>query len=238
MVRSGRVGCAGVALLAGLLAGGCSSDSGDSGDPAAPGAAPAPPADTSVAASLVPVPPESPVSPSGAGSAAPSVVPAPTDAPAPPAPGPSRAAPAPAPTITSLAPVPDVPRRTLPPVPANGTAEVGGGVRARLLGARQVQVAARGPGETAGPGVAVQLQVSNTSAAAVPLDDARLSASYAGQEASPVSGAPARPLTGQLEPGGTRSGTYVFQVPADQRDRVHYVLSLSPGAPLVVFPAG
>lgn len=149
----------------------------------------------------------------------------------------------PSPRIPTGAAVPADPQATVPaqvrptlsPVPPGRPADAGTGVTARLTAVRAVQVGARGPGETAGPALAADVRVTNGSGAAVELADVRMTASYSGQEAPPVSGPPAEPVQGRLAAGASTTGTYVFLVPPDERAAVRWSLSLAPTAPLLVF---
>ena len=57
----------------------------------------------------------------------------------------------------------------------------------------------------------------------------------AGNPAGPIAADPSAPLSGVLDPGATKSGTYVFTVPADQRNPVTVTVNYSAGAPTLVF---
>ncbi|MFC5381900.1 hypothetical protein [Aquipuribacter nitratireducens] len=132
-----------------------------------------------------------------------------------------------------LEPVPTPTRITLPPAPLERTVETEGEVSVALTSLTAVDVDAIGPGEVAGPGLAVTVEVDNPRAAPLDIDGVAVSLAYAGTEAGAVSGAPADPLTGPVPAGGSARGTYVFVLPEDQRDDVLVRVSL-PGSPTVV----
>ena len=103
---------------------------------------------------------------------------------------------------------------TLPPVPVGEPASFGGGLVATVAQIDQLQLEARGPGEIAGPGVGVTVELKNESADPIDLGGVAVNASYGdGVPASSSGAAPAAPVTGALPAGETRRGVYVFQVP-------------------------
>lgn len=107
----------------------------------------------------------------------------------------------------------------LPAVGVGTPADFGGGVTALVTSTKQVDVEAVAPGETAGPAVAVTLEVRNDSDAPVDLSLLAVAASY-GKDvpAIPNGNDPADPLVGTLAPGAHRSGVYVFRVPKAEAD--------------------
>lgn len=105
---------------------------------------------------------------------------------------------------------------TLPPVPVGEPASFGGGLVARVAQIDQLQLEARGPGEIAGPGVGVTVELKNESADPIDLGGVVVNASYGnGAPASASGAAPAAPASGALPAGETRRGVYVFQVPSE-----------------------
>lgn len=100
-----------------------------------------------------------------------------------------------------------------------------------------VQGIARGPGEIAGPAVRITVKIANETSNAVDLDDA-IVALYYGTNDDPaiqLSSPGARPLDGELEPGATTVGVYVFAVPVENRDQVRITVSYSPQDRAVAF---
>lgn len=79
------------------------------------------------------------------------------------------------------------------------------------------------PGEVAGPAVRVTVRLTNGTSAAVPLDSAVVSV-YGGRDLARRPphrpGRQKRVLAGSVAPGASVTGVYVFNVPADQRDRL------------------
>ena len=132
--------------------------------------------------------------------------------------------------------VPEVPVTTAPAVALTDTADFGGQVSARISQVSAIQASATLPGEIAGPAVAVTVEITNGSSAAIGLDTVTVTlADAGGTPATTISSDPAAPLQGALEPGAAKSGTYVFTVPADQRNPVMVTVNYSTGAPTLVF---
>jgi hypothetical protein len=117
------------------------------------------------------------------------------------------------------------------PVAAPGeVVDLGGGVRVSVVELRPVDVQARGPGETDGPGVAVAVEVVNGSNAAFDLGSVVVNASTGPElePAIPSDADPAVELRGSLAPGATAEGVYVFQTADDPGAGI--VVDVSSGA--------
>jgi len=169
---------------------------------------------------------------------------APTEAAAPSSEAPSSQAPAPA--TTPVPPpggggdinqtVPSVQLTTAAPVSLSQTADFGGGVTVDLASIESVTTTAQGPGEVAGPGLVIKIRIKNGSAAAVPLDAVNVTVSDGAQTpASPMSGPPAAPFSGNLAPGAEATGVYVFTLPGGYTNPATVTVSYSTAAPIVVF---
>jgi hypothetical protein len=151
--------------------------------------------------------------------------------------------PAPVSTAGPIAPagnidqiVPEVPVTTAPAVALTDTADFGGQVTARISQVSAVQATATRPGEVSGPAVAVTVEIANGSGAPIGVDAVTVTLTDAGgNPATSISTTPAAPLQGVLDAGTTKSGTYVFTVPADQRNPVTVTVNYSSGAPTLVF---
>lgn len=131
--------------------------------------------------------------------------------------------------------VPEVPVTLAPPVALTDTADFGGQVTARISEVKAVQATATLPGEISGPAIAVTVDITNGSADRIGADSVTVTlADAAGNPAVPIDDN-AAPLTGVVEPGASASGTYVFTVPADQRNPVTVTVNYSAGAPTLVF---
>lgn len=111
------------------------------------------------------------------------------------------------------------------------------GVTAELTTVESVAGEAQGPGEVAGPAVRVTVRLTNGTSAAVPLDSAVVNV-YGGQDlapAEPLTGPGGKPFSGSVAPGASVTGVYVFNVPADQRDRLQVTVSYDPTVTTVLF---
>ena len=110
------------------------------------------------------------------------------------------------------------------------------GLTVRLGGVKAIEAKAQGPGEVAGPAVAVTIEIENkgskafdTGLLSVNLDDAK------GRPGSGMMAKPAKWITGSVEPDAKVSGVYVFTVPKANRDPITVSVSLNPGMPTVLF---
>lgn len=129
---------------------------------------------------------------------------------------------------------PSIAISSLPPVPVGESATFKGGLVAKVASIDPIDLTANGPGEIAGPGVAVNVELSNDSADPVDLGGVVVNAySGGGTPASANSSAPAAPATGSLPPGESRKGVYVFQV--SREDATSLVVEINwNGSPDVV----
>jgi hypothetical protein len=129
-----------------------------------------------------------------------------------------------------------VPGDVTGPVDIDATAEPGRGVEVRLSRIRSVEAEANLPGEIGGLAVAVTVEVANGSRRPVDLDHVTVDlVTSEGVSASPVLDPDLEPLTGALEAGRTRSGTYTFSLAADERADVSVLVRYSADSPTVVF---
>lgn len=147
-------------------------------------------------------------------------------------PGPTKA-PTPPPTEKAK---PSVAVSTAPPVSLGSTATINGQVLVTVGRPRTVTVAARGPGEIAGPALSVPVSVTNSSSSPFPLGGLVVNLTYGteAEPASPTNADPAKPLQGRLAAGSKATGTYVFLVPRGaSRVRVEVVSDVS--AKIVTF---
>ena len=115
-------------------------------------------------------------------------------------------------------------------------ADLGTGVSASIESVKGITVEAKTPGEIAGPAVAIELWVRNDGKKPIDLATAMISLSnddnVLGQ---PTTSDPYKPFSGQLEPGGTASATYVFLLPKDARSGLVVSFQYVAGAPIVLF---
>lgn len=132
--------------------------------------------------------------------------------------------------------VPVAPVQTLAPVPLESVGDFRTGLTVELASISAVEAEAKAPGEISGPALRVTVEAANDAGEAVSLDGVVVFLSY-GDERTPASqfGSSSDPLVGDLAPGGSRTGTYVFSVPPDQRDDVRVEVSYTGSAPTVAF---
>jgi len=153
---------------------------------------------------------------------------------------PSSTASAPTPSGTDTSAPTDAPepeRATLPAVPLDGTADVPSGPGVRVTAIEAVEGEAVVPGEIAGPALRVTVEVDNTTEDAIDLRTATVTLSYGDplQFGNPISKPAGAAFPDSVEPGQTASGTFVFEVPTDQRGRVLISVDLSIDDPIVAF---
>ena len=115
------------------------------------------------------------------------------------------------------------------------TAAFGNGVTAKVLDTSRVSIKGQGPGEIGGPGVKVQIQITNGSGETIDLNSVTANIFYGSGKvpASPVTNSDAG-LSGTLSPGKSASGTYYFSVPKGA-DPIELQVSYSIQQPVVVF---
>ena len=115
-------------------------------------------------------------------------------------------------------------------------ADLGTGVTAAIESVKDITVAAKTPGEIAGPAVAVELSVSNGSKKPIDLATAMVSLTNSDDMlGQPTTSDPYQPFTGQLEPGDTANGTFVFLLPKDARSGLVVSFQYVAGAPIALF---
>jgi hypothetical protein len=127
----------------------------------------------------------------------------------------------PRPTVTPSVPTrSDIGSRQLAAVPVGASVAMNGGLRVRVTDVRDVQIEARGPGEISGPGVAVDVEVKNTSGDPIDVNGSAVNAAYGDIPASPSSSEPSSPLMGRLAPGKATMGVYVFLTPPGAKGKL------------------
>lgn len=130
-----------------------------------------------------------------------------------------------------------LPQPTQAPTDMESIATAVPGVTVALSSLEAVQGEGSGVGEVSGPAIRFSVDISNSTDAAVDLSTTVVLAYYGPDQvpAGPVSGPGAAALPTSLEAGGTARGTYVFTVPADQRDHVRITVDYRAGVPAIVF---
>ncbi|MBF0672774.1 MAG: DUF4352 domain-containing protein [Salinibacterium sp.] len=163
-------------------------------------------------------------------------------APSTPAPGASASAtPSPAPstdaTASPSAPADDAPPADAP-VPIGEEATADDGVTAVVTAVTSFTAAGGGVGEVGGDAVRVDVTLTNTADAAQSLSAVVVNLAY-GAEATP--GSPifydpsVKEFNGELAPGESRSGSYVFRVPSEEQGSITIEVSHTPASPPFVF---
>ena len=105
---------------------------------------------------------------------------------------------------------------SLAPVPVGQPGEFGNGLVATVIKVDPIQVEANGPGEIAGAGVGVTVELRNGTPDPVDLGGVVVNAYY--RDGIPADGsdsAPAAAAAGLLASGQTRQGVYVFRIPSE-----------------------
>lgn len=158
-------------------------------------------------------------------------------------PGSTSSSSVPTPTVVATAPIPGDSTATVPsprestksPVDLDKPASTGK-VVVRVVGLKAVEAKAKIPGEVSGPALAVTVKVLNNSKR--PLDTQHLLVTIYDSKQAPggeMTGAPARPMTGELKPGASASGVYLFTVPVSRRSPVTVNVALPTESPVLVF---
>jgi hypothetical protein len=115
---------------------------------------------------------------------------------------------------------------TEPAVPLDATASFDGDVTASIVGSDEITTTAIGPGEIAGAGIALTVEISNQSDTAINLDSVFVTVLGSDKSpALPTSGDPAAPFTGELSPGGTARGVYTYTISPNLTDPVSVAVS-------------
>lgn len=121
------------------------------------------------------------------------------------------------------------------PVALDSAGDFGNGVSVALTSIESVTAQAQLPGEVAGPGVRLEVTITNGSNAPIDVADVIVDLQDAnGTPALPTTSG-ATPFTGSVEAGASASGVYVFTVPATYTNPATISVSYSAAAPVVVF---
>jgi hypothetical protein len=136
----------------------------------------------------------------------------------------------------SEVPVPVGTVEVLEPIPSNETGDFGTGLLVEVLSIDAVEATATAPGEIAGPAVSVELRLINDTDTDIDLQRVQVEVTYRPERnpGNPLSDGTER-FEGVLASGGEATGTYVFGVPADQREVIQISVFYDVAAPIVVF---
>lgn len=121
------------------------------------------------------------------------------------------------------------------PVALDKPAAFGNGVTAKVVKSQRVTLSAQGPGEVAGPGVRVELELTNGTGEAIDLNAVAANLFY-GKDKTPASPAlnSDTPFSGSLEAGKAAKAIYNFSLPKGA-DPVELQVSYTITQPVVVF---
>jgi hypothetical protein len=126
---------------------------------------------------------------------------------------------------------------TLPPVGIGVASPLAANLTATVTKLEATKLKAAGPGDVAGPGVIVTVEIRNDTAQTVNLDLMAVTANYGKDTpASPNRGATTS-LAGQLAPGQSKSGSYGFRVPESETGLITIDIQHSASPNIVVVQA-
>ena len=116
------------------------------------------------------------------------------------------------PTSVSTTPPTDISSRQLPPVGVGQPAPLANKLFVTVTSIKAQTLAARGPGETSGPGVVVTVEIRNDTKATVDLSGLAINAHYGNGIPATANHVPGEALAGTLAPGQHKSGRYEFRI--------------------------
>lgn len=141
------------------------------------------------------------------------------------------------PALSEDAALAAVPQPIAAPVPLEKAATVGSGLSVKVVGITAVQGTAEGIGEIAGPALQFSVEVANNSAQELPADSISLTLEYGKNNtpAAKLSGPGASDFPAVIAKDKSASGTFVFNVPVDERQQVRILVSLNASTPIAAF---
>lgn len=129
-----------------------------------------------------------------------------------------------------------LPVKTLRVAPLTGAANFGGGVVGTISSVDAINVTTKLPGEVGGAAIKVTVEIKNDSKRAISLDAVVVNAQDStAAPAIQVTTPPAEKFYGQLHPGHTATGVYVFTVDKAKRSPVTVSVTYSAAAPVARF---
>jgi hypothetical protein len=141
------------------------------------------------------------------------------------------------PSPTSLVTVPDGTIPVNDPIDTDEVGDFGTGVTAEIVRIEAVDGVAELPGEISGPALRITVRLNNGTDAPLVLPRVQVDVN-AGADRAPglaLTEPGGAPFTGELAPGESADGVYVYGVPLDRRDQVQVLVLYSVEAPIVVF---
>ncbi len=132
--------------------------------------------------------------------------------------------------------VPSVQVSSKAPVALSEPSDVNDGVTVRLAGIESLTTTAELPGEISGPGIEVTVEIANGSQSPVSLDNVVVNlVDGARTPAIPMTASPAKPFTGEVDPGNKAQAVYVFTVPTTYKNPATITVSYAAQSPVAVF---
>ncbi len=132
--------------------------------------------------------------------------------------------------------VPAGEKAVLDPVALGELGDFGDGVTTRVTDIESVAVEAFMPGEISGPGVAITVELTNGTSAPIDLGSVTVDLVATGDRyATLITTRDDSALSGELAPGATGAGTYVFTIADEDRDAVVVQVTYTAPKPTVVF---
>jgi hypothetical protein len=132
--------------------------------------------------------------------------------------------------------VPTVEKPVVEPVAIGELGAFGDGVTTRVVETEAVEAEAFMPGEVSGPGLAITVEITNGSDTAINLDSTIVDLVGEGDVyATLITPREETALSGDLAPGATSEGTYLFTMPVEDRANVAVQVSYAAPKPTVVF---
>jgi len=125
----------------------------------------------------------------------------------------------------------------LAPVGFDQQAAAGNGVVADVVSLEAIEGSGRGPGQISGPALRVTVRITNGTTAPVSLDGVAVDLAHGVEQvpASPLDDPSVAVFAGMLQPSESAEGSYVFTVPAEDRELVTLSVGYQAGAPFMVF---
>jgi hypothetical protein len=151
-----------------------------------------------------------------------------------PTPPPSGAAAGPQPPVVTA--TPSLGATTLPPRQVGQAAALDEGLQVAVTKVSEKDLEASGPGEIAGAGVVVQVEVTNSTGKDFDLTALAVNATYDKDTPAPPSDAENAPgLRGTVKAGAKATGTYAFRVPKAKADSLTVDITSSTSTNIVIF---
>lgn len=124
----------------------------------------------------------------------------------------------------------------LVPVDLNSTARFDSGVTVRLKSVTSTTAKAVLPGEISGPAVRVTVELTNSTASSLNLDNVAVELiTMSGTPAGLITSPDAVPFKGSAASGTASTGTYVFSVDPAKRDSARLSIKYSANTPTAIF---